>query len=342
MIHINILTNLRQKLFEKQIPEELYHQGIVFKINSKEDIIWDLVVVYEDIDESWPVKHKENGLCFISGEPPMVKVYSENFLSQFNHVISAHSRINHSNNILVQQSLPWYYGYDFVNDAINYTFEDLVKMTVPTKSKKISFITSNRIFLPGHISRVRFCEELAKRYSDFIDFYGKGFYPINDKAEAINPYYFSICVENSNIDNYWTEKIADAFLGFSIPVYYGCTNINTYFTENSFISINIKNKKTSFSIIEDLIQNTEVIYKKMFPRMMESRKRCLYQYNIFYYMLSFIQECILNGFSDKIVKTHLLPPISFHDHDISNISLKIRRITQKRINRLFHLSIHNL
>ena len=342
MIHINILTHLRQKLFEKQIPEELYLKGIDFKINSQEDTVWDYVFVYEDIDYPWPVKHKENGLFFISGEPSIVKVYSGKFLSQFNHVISSHPRIKHPNNYLLQQSLPWYYGYDFMNDTINHTFEDLVTMAVPTKNKKISFITSNRLFLPGHILRVRFFEELKKRYADFVDFYGKGFCPVDDKAEAILPYYFSICLENCNIDNYWTEKLTDAFLGFAVPVYYGCTNINSYFAENSFIKINPKDKNATFSIIEDLIQNTEIIYEKYFSGMLESRKKCLYQYNIFYYILSLVQKYIHNGFSNIIIKTHLQPSISYHDSDIANLSLKIRRIAQKRINRMFQTDLHNI
>ena len=135
------------------MPEELSFQGIIFKINSKEDIVWDFVIVYEDIDEPWPVAHKGNGLLFISGEPPIVKVYSEKFLSQFNHVISSHPNIKHPNNFLLQQSLPWYYGYDFVNDAINCTFEDLVKMNVPTKNKRflllllILLIFTERVFV---------------------------------------------------------------------------------------------------------------------------------------------------------------------------------------------------
>ncbi|MDR2917605.1 MAG: hypothetical protein LBV74_22665 [Tannerella sp.] len=336
MIYINLLTHLKQKLFEKQLPEDLFHQGFVFEINSKKDIIWDLVIVYEDIDEPWFVKYKENGLLFISGEPPFVKVYSEKFLSQFNYIISAHPEIKHSNNFLIQQSLPWYFGYDFANNAIDYTFEDLVKMAVPVKNKKISFITSNRTFLPGHNSRVKFCEELQKRYSGYIDFYGKGFHPVNDKAEAIMPYYFSICIENSNIDNYWTEKIADAFLGFSVPVYYGCKNIHSYFPEDSFISMNIKDKKTTFSIIENLIRDTEVIYEKIFSHMMESRKKCLYQYNIFYSMMSFAQKYIRNQVSDKIINIQLQSSTTFHDSDMANKFLKIRRIALKRIDKTFH------
>ena len=305
-MYINILTSLRQKLFEKQLPDFLQSKDIIFKINSKEDIIWDLVVVYDCINEPFSVKHRENGLLFISGEPPMVGVYSKLFLKQFDYIISSHTNIKNSKNYLLQQSLPWYYGYDIMNDSINYTFNDL-EQTPPSlkKSKTISFITSNRVFLPGHVLRIKFLEEIQKNYSDHIDIYGIGFHPMNDKAEAIDPYHFSICIENSNIDNYWTEKISDAFLGYSIPVYYGCKNISSYFSTDSFISIDIKNKKATFSIIENLIQNTESIYSEKLSALIESRKKCLYEYNLFFFIVSFVEKYIQSSLSDKITNTNL-------------------------------------
>ena len=335
MIHINLLTNLRQKLFEKQLPGDIEKYGVVFKINSRDDIVWDLVVVYEEIDETWTIKHKENGLLFISGEPPIVRVYSEMFLNQFNYIISAHPCIKHDNSFLTQQSLPWYFGYDFPNDFINYSFDDLLKMLIPSKKKKISFITSNRMFLPGHHSRIKFHKELQKRYSDHIDFFGKGFSPVDDKAEVINPYFFSICIENSNINDYWTEKITDAFLGYSIPLYYGCKNINSYFSEESFIPIDIKDRKTTFSIIDNLIQNTEAIYNEKISYAIESRKKCLYEYNTFFSILSFAKKNILNSPSDKIICAELRPSTMFHDNKFASKYLKTKRIISKRLIKIF-------
>ena len=336
-IYINVLTHLRQKLFEKQLPEILEKQGIVFKINSTDDIVWDLVVIYEDIDEPWIVKHKENGLLFISGEPPMVKVYSAIFLNQFDYIISAHPEIKHNKRFLTQQSLPSYYGYGSLDNSIHYTFDDLVKMPIPAKSKKISFISSNRTFLPGHHSRVKFYEDLQKRYADNIVFYGKGFAAVNDKADAINPYYFSICVENSTIEDYWTEKITDAFLGYAVPVYYGCNNITSYFSDNSFIRIDIKDKKAAFSVIEDLIQNTEDIYKEKLPYLIESRNSCLYAYNTFYFILSFAEKNIFDAVSGKTITSEIQSSTIFHDNDFANKRLKAKRMLSKRINRIFKI-----
>jgi hypothetical protein len=337
MIYINILTHLKQKLFEKQLPKDLCSDGIVFKINSNEDIVWDLVVVYEDIDEPWHVKYRDGGLLFISGEPPMVKVYSADFLNRFNYVISSHPEIKHNRHFRIQQSLPWYFGYDFINNSINYTFEDLKNMPVPAKNKKISFIVSNRTFLPGHNLRVRFCNELQKRYSAYMDFYGKGFCPVKDKAEAINPYYFSICIENSSIKDYWTEKIADVFLGYTVPVYYGCKNLAAYFSTDSYVPVDIKKKKEAFSLIENIIQNTEKIYKEIAPHAIEARNKCLYEYNVFYSIRSFAGKYVWPDLSGKITETDIQSSTIFHDKNFANKWLKTKRVTLKGLDKIFNL-----
>lgn len=327
MKYINILTHLRQKLFEKQLPKDLEERGYCFRINSNEDISWDYVVVFEDINEIWNGKCKQGGLIFFSGEPPIVKVYSKIFLDQFDYVVSAHKEIKHKNSIITQQSLPWYFGYDFNSGENNYSFEDLVNMPIPTKQKTISFITSNRDFLPGHINRVKLLKNLQYKYSEYIDFFGKGIQSIGDKAEAILPYQFSLCIENSYIYDYWSEKIADALLGFSVPIYFGCRNINQYFSEQSYIFIDI-NKGNYLSVIENIINNADALYKTYLPQVIEARNKLLYRYNVYYAIISLIDKQIKSG-GMKEISIHSSQ--EFHDKDFANILLKMKRICIKSI-----------
>ena len=46
---------------------------------------------------------------------------------------------------------------------------------------------------------------------------------------------FHICVENQQVRHYFTEKIVDAFLTYTIPVYWGCPNIDSYFHTEGMI-----------------------------------------------------------------------------------------------------------
>ena len=52
--------------------------------------------------------------------------------------------------------------------------------------------------------------------------------------EAIADY---IALENSSHAHYWSEKLADTYLGWSFPFYWGCPNTSDYFPEQSLCQI---------------------------------------------------------------------------------------------------------
>ncbi len=84
-------------------------------------------------------------------------------------------------------------------------------------------------------------------------------------------------MENSIQKNYWTEKIADSFLSWSIPLYWGCPNLTDYFPEKSFIPIDIK----SDDPLKDVIKLTKYgIDSNMLKSLKESREMVLNEYNI--------------------------------------------------------------
>ena len=58
--------------------------------------------------------------------------------------------------------------------------------------------------------------------------------PKDDKLNIFNSK-FSIIIENSEETNYFSEKIIDCLLTKTIPIYWGCPNINHYFDTNGFI-----------------------------------------------------------------------------------------------------------
>jgi hypothetical protein len=53
---------------------------------------------------------------------------------------------------------------------------------------------------------------------------------------------FHIAVENSQNKNYFTEKIVDAFLTKTLPIYWGCPNIGEYFDDRGIITFNNENE----------------------------------------------------------------------------------------------------
>lgn len=73
-----------------------------------------------------------------------------------------------------------------------------------------------------------------------FDLFGLGFQPIEDKWDALAPYRYSLAVENFSNPLYWSEKLADCFLAWTMPVYFGCTKILDFFPPESMICIDIQ------------------------------------------------------------------------------------------------------
>ena len=279
-MNINILTPFLNHSFLRQISSSYNDQGYNFYEKSTADIFWDIVIVYEGINNETSLNCKKNGLVFITGEAPWSNYYSSEFVRQFDHVITSHKRIKHPSKLLTQQSLPWHIGYDRKMKVYNSNIDSLRASTFPEKTKGISIISSTKRMMPGQRKRIKFIESLKKYFGSSIDYYGDGINPIDDKASALIPYRFSICIENFNIDDCWSEKISDPFLAYTQPIYFGCKNIFKYFPQGSLQSIDINNKIDSFRIIENTLNNLSAIYDSSLPLIVEARDLIFERYNI--------------------------------------------------------------
>jgi hypothetical protein len=60
---------------------------------------------------------------------------------------------------------------------------------------------------------------------------------VDGKIALFNTFQFSIVIENSKEDNYFSEKLMDCILTKTIPIYYGCPNISEYFDTTGWILI---------------------------------------------------------------------------------------------------------
>jgi hypothetical protein len=104
------------------------------------------------------------------------------------------------------------------------------------KSKHASMIYSGKTFMPGHRLRHRVAEATLLAFKD-IDLFGRGSaHPIERKEEGLDEYRFSIAIENSRADNYFTEKLLDCFATGTIPIYWGCPNLGKWFNMDGVIT----------------------------------------------------------------------------------------------------------
>ena len=102
---------------------------------------------------------------------------------------------------------------------------------------------------------------------------------------------FHIGVENTRHNNYFTEKITDAFLTKTFPIYWGCPNIGEYFNMDGVITFETADELTS--IINNL---TPEFYESKKEVMEENFERALYYGNYLPRVTDMIKEiCQLNN-----------------------------------------------
>lgn len=173
-------------------------------------------------------------------------------------------------------AMPWHIDRDY---------DSLSSCNVPHKTKKLSWITSNKIIFSGHILRMNFLNKLSSQVE--FDLWGRGFSPITDKWEGLAPYKYSLAIENYRGPFYWSEKISDCFLAWSMPIYYGCTNITDYFPEESMIQIDIKNPDVVDYIQE--VVNSDLWIKRR-NVIIEARNLILNKYQLMPFLANQISE----------------------------------------------------
>lgn len=241
-------------------------------------------------------------------------------LEQYHYVFTNHTPSVIGKNtqlILSHGALPWH---------VMKTYDELKAINSPMeKVKVISCIASNLTRWPGHKKRVAFIEYLKQHNELGIDFFGKGTQFIEDKWDGIAPYRYSIVIENNDIDHYWTEKISDVFLGFGLPFYFGCTNINHYFPEESYVWIDIADPQKALETMKAAIDNNE--WEKRIAAIAEARRRVLDEYNLLPMAADFAKKHFVQ--SDKVSVT--FTPFQY------DLNTRIKRYLERKKKKLLKL-----
>ena len=128
-----------------------------------------------------------------------------------------------------------------------------------------------------HRRRLAFIELLHKRIGDQLMLFGSGFTPVADKADAIDACRYHLVLENSADQHYWSEKLADAYLGWALPVFSGTPSIGQYFPAGSYETIDTGNPNAAVDRVERLLADDP--WQSRLPLLREARRRVLYEHN---------------------------------------------------------------
>lgn len=167
---------------------------------------------------------------------------------------------------------------------INKTYDELKSIKYPIKTKKASAVVSNK-----HVHRLEYLKKVIQNKN--IDLYGRGHdsnifgdsykgpleYDGNCKYRGIVDYKYSIVLENSSQENYWTEKLSDVFLSWTMPLYWGCPNLDRYFSKESYYYLDFKSQNPELEIKKII---NRPLTEKQISAISDARNLILDTYNI--------------------------------------------------------------
>jgi hypothetical protein len=158
------------------------------------------------------------------------------------------------------------------------------------KRRVISAVTSN-ISHGFYSFRHKIAKELAA--CGWVDVYGRGLSvrgckgELGNKADGLIPYKFSVCMENGIWDDYISDKVIDAVLCRTVPIYVGARNIHQHIP----FAIPLESYGNAYfakAEIENIVSLVD--YNTILPQMNDWVRKYANEYTIY----SKIKQTILN------------------------------------------------
>lgn len=182
---------------------------------------------------------KWNKTIFFSGEPDFHYPRSLD-----NYDIILKNSYNNNNTI----DLPLSSVYMINNNFIEKLNE--VKNIINIPPKFCCFCVSNpkaqsRIKMFNVINSYKKVDSFG-RYNNNVGYNIDAYYWTQEYLNHLEQYKFIICFENSKSETYITEKIVNAYLTNTIPIYWGTEHVKNLFHEDSMIYLNDENNEQSY------------------------------------------------------------------------------------------------
>lgn len=245
------------------MPGGSLNHGLV-RFTTREETA-DVAVILNYLKYDTRITAREGYIWCWHNEPIVRKPFSRGFDRIFTHERSSDSRASTAPPVL-----DWW---------LKKSWDELSKCKVPAKKARISAIASTKQLIAGHAQRHAFLEQVHNTFPS-LPIFGEGrANRLDDKWDGLAPYQYSLAIENSSTPDYWSEKIADCFLSFTVPLYFGAPNIGKYFPENSYIWLPIDQPEKALGVIEDVLESDK--FESRLTAVVEARRRVLEDYSFF-------------------------------------------------------------
>jgi Glycosyltransferase family 10 (fucosyltransferase) C-term len=246
---------------------------------EKADFVVSLNYPQKDIRIECPPEH-----CWSLVQEPPARVFHWMHSSNdsFARLYSSDTSIRGPWKILTHPHMHWH---------VKRGLEWLRQAEPPKKTADLSTITSDMRWLDGHRRRLDFVRSLSQSL-DF-DWFGRGIRPLEDKWDGLAPYRYSLAIENFCSDYYWTEKLIDCFLCWTVPLYYGCPRLEEYFPARSFIRIDITNAREATRVVMDTLENDR--YEDRLEALEQARSLILESLNPMAFLAGEVERHLADG-----------------------------------------------
>lgn len=97
------------------------------------------------------------------------------------------------------------------------------------KTKDVSIVASRKNTTEGHNLR----RQIADNFE--LAVFGHGYREITSKVMALRHYRFSVVVESSRMNDYFSEKLIDCLSMGTVPIYWGCDAVDDIFDPGGII-----------------------------------------------------------------------------------------------------------
>jgi hypothetical protein len=138
------------------------------------------------------------------------------------------------------------------------------------KTADISLIASAKRDFEGHRLRHEIVDRVQSKGAD-VAILGRGYAPFADKAEGLAPYRFSVVIENIRERNYFTEKLVDAVLCETVPIYWGCPNVGDFFPAGGMILCD-----TAEDVMRAIREATPARYAALLPDLRAAKPQAVH------------------------------------------------------------------
>ncbi len=240
------------------------HGDIVFDLDGKQPA--DVVVIQNYLRYDEKVTAREGYIWKWDNEPLVSRPIAPGYDRVYTHLDLADEASAHT----APPILDWWVGK---------SFDELESLQPPKKTKPLSAIASTKVDIPGHRARHEFIERAIAAISE-LEVFGHGRpQQLDDKWDGLGPFRYSLAIENTSKPDYWSEKIADCFVSYTVPFYFGATNIDEYFPDGSYIWLPINQPERAIDIIAETLASDD--WAARLEAVTEARRRILHQYSFY-------------------------------------------------------------